>query len=148
MNPVTAAIRQAIPAGGAIPFARFMELALYHPDAGYYEREATNVGRGGDFFTSVSVGSVFGELLAHRFAGWLEALPGAGQLVEAGAHDGRLAADVLGWFQRWRPALFTRLEYWIMEPSPRRHPNVDADPHPAATPACFDAGPVHRPVRR
>ncbi len=120
MNPVTAAIRQAIPAGGAIPFARFMELALYHPDAGYYEREATNVGRGGDFFTSVSVGSVFGELLAHRFAGWLEALPGAGQLVEAGAHDGRLAADVLGWFQRWRPALFTRLEYWIMEPSPRR----------------------------
>jgi SAM-dependent MidA family methyltransferase len=40
--------------------------------------------------------------------------------VEAGAHDGRLAADILAWFRDHRPDLFARLEYCILEPSPRR----------------------------
>ena len=70
--------------------------------------------------TSGSVGGVFGELLAFRFAGWLADSTGQIQLVEAGAHDGRLAADVLGWFRDWRPDLFARLEYWLLEPSARR----------------------------
>ena len=59
---------------GPIPFARFMELALYCPLCGYYEQEADNVGRRGDYFTSVSVGRLFGELLAFQFAAWLTEL--------------------------------------------------------------------------
>jgi SAM-dependent MidA family methyltransferase len=117
---VTTAIQAVLPAAGVIPFARFMELALYHPEEGYYERCARHIGRGGDFFTSVSVGCVFGELLAFRFAAWLADMTGPIQLVEAGAHDGRLAADVLGWFRGGRPDLFARLEYWVLEPSDRR----------------------------
>ncbi|MFO1513045.1 MAG: hypothetical protein U1F83_09070 [Verrucomicrobiota bacterium] len=68
-----------------IPFARFMEIALYCPDCGYYEKENDNIGRRGDFYTSVSVGPLFGHLLAFQFAKWLEEIPAATvQLVEAG----------------------------------------------------------------
>src|SRR6266850_6136830 len=102
---------------GTISCARFMELALYCPDCGYYEKEADNVGKRGDFFTSVSVGNLFGELLAFQFAQWLEELRaarGAVQLVEAGAHQGQLAKDVLSWLRAHRPELFSGLQYWII----------------------------------
>src|SRR5436190_1595488 len=43
-----------------------MELALYHPDFGYYARSDRRSGRAGDFFTSVDAGPLFGELLARQ----------------------------------------------------------------------------------
>lgn len=121
-----------------------MELALYCPDYGYYEKEADTLGRRGDYYTSVSVGPLFGELLALQFTKWLDAMvqspglrqteaagptsPGAGttqpgsqlQLVEAGAHTGELARDILHWFREQRWDLFELLDYWIVEPSNRR----------------------------
>ena len=114
-------LRQEVERAGAISLARFMELALYCPDSGYYESALDRVGRQGDFFTSVSTGSLFGELLAFQFAHWLGSLaPGPFQLVEAGAHDGRLAFDILNWLRRHRPNLLTGLDYWLIEPSQRR----------------------------
>ena len=111
-------LRQEVERRGTISFARFMETALYCPKIGYYERDAGQVGREGDFHTSVSVGGLFGELLAWRFAEWLAALgPGPLHLVEAGAHDGQLARDILEWLAVRRPALFGRLAYWLIEPS-------------------------------
>jgi len=111
-----------------------MELALYCPVCGYYEKEEDTIGRGGDYYTSVSVGSLFGELLAFQFSGWLEthtqseipaSLPtisrtGGAQIVEAGAHRGELAGDILRWMRQQRPAVFQGLVYWIIEPSDRR----------------------------
>jgi SAM-dependent MidA family methyltransferase len=121
MTALETIIRDEIARSGPLPFARFMELALYHPEHGYYEREVDPVGRRGDFYTSVSVGPLFGELLAWRFAGWLDGTGLAGlQLIEAGAHDGRLAADLLGWLRVNRPALLERLRYTIIEPSAQR----------------------------
>ncbi|MEO6033719.1 MAG: SAM-dependent methyltransferase [Verrucomicrobiota bacterium] len=108
-----------IEANGAISFARFMELALYSPGEGYYERPRF-IGSGGDFYTSASVGTLFGELLAFQFAQWFSAAdhdPGTLQLVEAGAHDGKLAADILHWFRTSLPEIYSRMEYWIVEPS-------------------------------
>src|SRR5579863_434893 len=107
MKMPATAIREEIQQNGAISFARFMELALYCPETGYYEAKKDRVGRRGDFLTSVSVGSLFGELLAFQFAEWL----GAGErgqgaavsILEAGAHDGRLAGDILGWLEANRP---------------------------------------------
>ena len=116
-------IREEIRKSGSISFARFMELALYCPETGYYEKKKDNVGRHGDFITSVSVGSLFGELLAFQFAGWLDEFKLDGQklkIIEAGAHDGKLAADILGWLQTRRPDLFSKLEYHLVEPSPHR----------------------------
>lgn len=106
-----------------MPFARFMELALYCPNLGYYEAKRDTVGRRGDFYTSVSVGNLFGELLAFQFAEWLEVLRGQGdqlKIVEAGAHDGRLAVDILGWLRSNRPGLYEKVDYCILEPSLRR----------------------------
>jgi SAM-dependent MidA family methyltransferase len=123
MKMPTDAIREEIQRDGEISFARFMELALYCPETGYYETQKDIVGRSGDFITSVSAGSLFGELLAFQFAEWLEALPAAKrplQLVEAGAHDGKLAADILNWLQLHRPKLFGEIEYCILEPSASR----------------------------
>jgi SAM-dependent MidA family methyltransferase len=76
------------------------------------------------------VGPLFGELLAARFAAWLvedeadsriesgQALPL--QLVEAGAHDGRLARDILTWLRAEQPGVYGRVDYRILEPSPTR----------------------------
>lgn len=120
MNAVAEIIHREIERAGPISFARFMELALYSPDHGYYERQK-NIGQRGDFYTSVSVGSLFGELLAHQFADWLgEPGPRRGaprQIVEAGAHDGRLARDILGTIESAHQSVFEGLEYWILEPS-------------------------------
>src|SRR5919206_119329 len=53
---------------GPVTVATFMELALYHPELGYYARADQRSGRAGDFFTSVDVGPLFGELLEARLA--------------------------------------------------------------------------------
>ena len=123
MNSLTGIIRAEIARNGPLPFARFMELALYHPEFGYYESRENGPGRRGDFYTSVSAGELFGQLLACRFAEWLREFKTAGvkfHIIEAGSHDGRLAADILNWLQSRRPKLFSKLEYVIIEPSPRR----------------------------
>jgi SAM-dependent MidA family methyltransferase len=110
-----------IKARGAIPFARFMELVLYCPESGYYDRLENRIGRGGDFYTSVSVGGLFGELLAFQFSRWFEEMGlEKARLLEAGAHNGRLAADILKWLKSARPNLFAQMEYCILEPSERR----------------------------
>jgi SAM-dependent MidA family methyltransferase len=121
MNAVQERIRAEIRLNGPISTARFMELALYAPDEGYYEREHFQTGRRGDFYTSVSVGPLFGELLGLQFAAWaaLPAEEGA-QIVESGAHDGQLASDILTWLEKHRGEFFSKLEYWILEPSARR----------------------------
>lgn len=121
MNPLAERIRQEIAQTGPMPFARFMELALYCPGLGYYEQPQPQIGRRGHFYTNVSVGGLFGQLLAFQFAQWLDRLPADRvQLVEAGGHDGQLAADMLTWLSRHRPGLLARLEYWVTEPSPVR----------------------------
>ncbi len=61
-------VADRIRTSGPISFAEYMELSLYHPELGYYARAARKTGRAGDFFTSVDVGPIFGELLAKQFA--------------------------------------------------------------------------------
>ena len=67
MNQLRELIADRIRTSGPISFAEFMELSLYHPELGYYARAAQKTGRAGDFFTSVDVGPIFGELLARQF---------------------------------------------------------------------------------
>ncbi len=122
MNLLAQEIKREMIETGPIRFSRFMELALYAPGLGYYEKQ-TEIGRRGDFYTSVSVGNLFGSLLARQFADWLEQegeCQNRAQLVEVGAHGGQLAADILSWLRDRTPRLFSRLEYWLVEPSPVR----------------------------
>ena len=113
-------IRNEIGANGPISFARFMELALYHPDRGYYASGRANIGRRGDFFTNVSVGSLFGRLLASQFAEIWEKLgrPGDFKIVEQGAHDGVFAGDALSALRRSAADCFAATSYSLIEPFP------------------------------
>jgi SAM-dependent MidA family methyltransferase len=122
MNALEQKLREEIQRQGALPFAEFMSRALYDSVHGYYARAAGQIGKRGDFMTSVSVGSFFGELLAFQFARWFESRhePGPFQIVEAGAHDGQLALDILEAIEDKEPKLFSFAEYWIVEPSAAR----------------------------
>jgi len=97
-----------------------MATALYDPACGYYARGTRQIGRSGDFFTSVSVGPLFGELLARRFlAEWRQSgRPTCWRIIECGAHDGTLAADVLTALRTLESRAFDTLDYVIVEPLP------------------------------
>src|SRR5438132_11820580 len=106
MNPLGELIAGRILANGPISFAEFMDISLYHPEYGYYARAAQRTGRAGDFFTSVDVGPVFGELLAKQFGEMFRVLSKPQfpfDLVEAGAGNGRLSRDILDAAQRTDP---------------------------------------------
>jgi SAM-dependent MidA family methyltransferase len=95
-----------------------MEQALYHPALGYYSSGRCAIGRHGDYFTSVSVGPLFGTMLAGQFAEIWRALgrPNDFVIVEQGAHHGEFATDVLEALRAGNPDLFARLRYRIVEP--------------------------------
>src|SRR5213592_1393197 len=113
-------IRETIRGRGPQSFAWFMQQALYHPEHGYYSSGRCAIGRAGDYFTNVSVGPVFGQLLAAQFAEIWERLEKIGDfmIVEQGAHDGHFARYVLEFTQRRVPEVFTALRYRIVEPFP------------------------------
>ena len=102
---------------GPLTVAAFMELALYSEN-GYYARAVQRSGRAGDFFTSVDVGPLFGELLAVQIAEMADILGGPVDLVEAGAGNGRLSADILRALRRDAPATYDRLNLHLVESSP------------------------------
>jgi SAM-dependent MidA family methyltransferase len=121
MSQIEHLLGQEIGTNGAISFARFMEMALYCPELGYYERDPGVIGFRGDFYTSASVGPLFGQLLAAQLSAWSETLTlELVQWVEAGAHDGTLALAILEWLGKNRPAMLDRLRYLIIEPSHQR----------------------------
>ena len=123
--------------------AAFMDLALYEPRVGYYARAARRSGRAGDFFTSVDVGAMFGDLLEAQIAEMADLLasiggprkvrptpeasagvgralsgPAAFDLVEAGAGNGRLSADILRAARKRHPSLYDNLRLHLVEASP------------------------------
>jgi SAM-dependent MidA family methyltransferase len=128
-------IADRIRQSGAISFAEFMDIALYHPELGYYARAAQRTGRAGDFFTSVDVGPIFGQLLARQFAEmWQILQQGVGRvfseiasknppegffdLVEAGAGSGRLARDILDSARTNDPDFYSAIRLSLVEHSP------------------------------
>lgn len=78
---------------GWIPFARYMELALYTPGLGYYSGSSAKFGGGGDFVTAPQISPLFGRVLARQFAEVL--MQSGGGILELGAGTGELAAQIL-----------------------------------------------------
>ncbi len=85
--------REIMAHGGWIPFARYMELALYAPGLGYYTAGARKFGAAGDFITAPGMSALFGQALARQVAQVMTA--SAPVILEVGAGSGRLAADLL-----------------------------------------------------
>jgi len=131
-TPLVESIRETIRAQGPQSFAWFMQQALYHPEHGYYSSGRCAIGRKGDYFTNVSVGPLFGQLLASQFSEIWERLGKVNDfvIVEQGAHDGQFALDVLEFVQNRLPEFFDALHYRILEPFPileqQQRPRLEA----------------------
>jgi SAM-dependent MidA family methyltransferase len=112
-------IEQEIRERGPIPFSRYMELCLYHPELGYYSRNAEQFGKAGDFYTSSDVHAVFGRLLARQFEDMWRALgsPAEIEILELGPGRGLFAQDVLAWSEKKFPEFFHALHYSLAERS-------------------------------
>ncbi|MGH8127946.1 MAG: class I SAM-dependent methyltransferase [Gammaproteobacteria bacterium] len=92
---LAAHIREAIAeAGGALPFADYMRLALYAPGLGYYRAGAEKFGAAGDFVTAPETSPLFGQVVARQIAETLAAT-GGDTVLELGAGSGRLALTIL-----------------------------------------------------
>ena len=107
-------------AGGAIPFERFMALALYHPEFGYY-RTPGRIGTGGDFLTSPAIHPMFGWAAG----GWCRRVwqelgrPAPFTIFEPGAGDGRLASAILDWAAGRNDGFAEAIRYVALEPNAR-----------------------------
>ncbi len=162
-------------AGGRLSFARFMELALYHPTLGYYLAPERRPGRGGDFLTAPETHPFFGMALARQLAECWDRLgrPDRWVVREDGAGIGGLAYDVIAGLTTEAPAAASALRYRMVEPNPHRRaqalaamadvglagvvtaeppPSPGVDPEPivgvALANEVADAFPVHRLVVR
>ena len=165
---LAAMIEDRIRAQGPCTFAEYMDACLYHLEQGYYTKAQQEPRR--DYFTSVDTGPLFGRLLARQFHEMWEQLgrPYEFVLVEAGAGEGALAAQILDFAAEEFPEFYGALQYVAVERSAaRRAAQAEAlrthlagrhfamaSAAPAEIPyGCifsnelFDAMPVHRVVR-
>jgi SAM-dependent MidA family methyltransferase len=161
-----ARIRDEIAARGPMPFARFMDLALYDPDGGYYRHADPRPGRDGDFVTAPELHPIFGATLAAAVDDIRFGLgdPHPFTIREYGAGTGALAVPLLAELRQVAPEADIRYE--AVEVDPRRLEALDeslreARLEDALLPATdapidgvvlanevLDALPVHRVRRR
>src|SRR5450759_2114079 len=105
-SPLTSLILERIRDTGPLTVAQYVDAALYHEEFGYYADARQRSGRDGDFFTSVDLGPMFGELLAAQWEERWSVMPGCEapgvpatdarfERVEAAAGNGRRARDIL-----------------------------------------------------
>lgn len=99
MTPAGEVLAAEIRRAGSIPFRRFMEVALYHPEHGYYRQARDPFGTSGDFFTAEQMQPVFGILMAERVRQLYEAMgrPPDFTVVELGAGRSEMAEAFSPW---------------------------------------------------
>ncbi len=98
---------------GPIPFAEYMQLALYHPMLGYYQNGQHVFGKEGDFVTAPLISPLFSQCLAERCQKTLSKLNDA-SILELGAGNGQMAYDILLELNRLNSL---PKQYLILEPS-------------------------------
>lgn len=115
-------IRQEIEREGCITFARFMELAIYHPEHGYYATGEVRAGTEGDFLTGPETDPIFGHALARQIAECHEFLdaPARFTVREAGSGRGTLARDVLDGLRAAAPKTYDAVIYELVEQNQQR----------------------------
>jgi SAM-dependent MidA family methyltransferase len=117
-TPLADLIRHEIRSNGPVHFSWYMQQALYHPAHGYYTSTRHRIGRKGDYCTNVSVGRLYGQLLASQLAEmWVHlGRPPRFIVVEEGAEDGQLAIDILSALRSESPKAAAAIQYAIVEP--------------------------------
>ncbi|TKX32790.1 SAM-dependent methyltransferase [Campylobacter aviculae] len=95
-------------------FSQFFNIWLHEN----YYKNVSKIGKNGDFFTAVSVGNLFGTLLAKHFLKLIDegALKLPLEIVEIGANEGYLSRDFLSALVEFRPEIFSQISFFIIEP--------------------------------
>jgi len=157
-------IRNEIEREGRITFARFMQLAVSHPEYGYYATGTPRAGYAGDFLTAPETDPIFGQTVARQVEECWERLdrPAGFTVREEGAGRGTLAAHILAEIHQRSPELFATIRYELSDLNQQRvaegleflnEHGFGAQAHPATdTPVTgmilanelLDAFPVHR----
>lgn len=102
MNPLEQIIIERITREGPITFESFMDMALYHPEFGYYASSESAIGREGDFFTGPHLHPIFGAMIGRQMFEMWESMgkPSTFDIAEVGAGHGYLARDILDYLTR------------------------------------------------
>lgn len=123
-TPLVSIIRETIAASPehAITLAQYMNLALYHPEHGYYQRKQVGPGRTGDFLTSPEASPYFGLTVARQLIEVWDRLgqPDTWEIREYGAGTGVLAYDILAGIAHDAPEAMDGLTYRLVESNPHR----------------------------
>jgi SAM-dependent MidA family methyltransferase len=110
-------IIQSIEQYGPIRFRDFMDMALYHPQLGYYMCDKEKIGTEGDYFTAPVLSSLFGEVIGRQMEEmWHHLGRGEFIVVEYGAGTGALCNDVLNYLRN-NSVLYENIRYCIIEKS-------------------------------
>ncbi len=146
-TPLDSIIYERLREAGAITFAEYMDLALYHPQYGYYRSGPPRVGWAGDFFTSAHLHPLFGACLARQLLRMWEALhhPQPFVVVEEGAGQGLLAQHIQDAIRQSAPALAEALRYQLVDIGQRDGgpAALAGAPHVILSNELVDAFPVH-----
>lgn len=103
---------------GPISFRDFMELSLYYPGKGYYTSGDNKTGPAGDYYTSPSLGPIFGSLLGKQLEEmWRILGEKPFTIVEYGAGTGQLCQDILE-YACHNKKFYEQLRYCIIEKRP------------------------------
>lgn len=100
MNPIEAILCDEIFRERSVSFHRFMELALYHPEYGYYRRRRDPFGKEGDYYTAEQLEPVFGILIARRIRALFEEMEPVEERVVVELGAGR--AEMAEFFREFR----------------------------------------------
>ena len=155
---------------GPIPFRRFMEIALYHPQGGYYCRESSRIGPDGDFYTSPHQSPWLGRMIAPLLEKIRRSMdePPSLPVWEYGPGEGWLALDILEATRSSLAALHRAIAYTFAEQSAQARKRIrekfqdsdevrfaDASPYPPAgfegvvlAHEFLDALPVHALIQK
>jgi SAM-dependent MidA family methyltransferase len=108
--------------GERITFARFMDMALYEPDLGYYRGPEDRPTDAGDFLTAPETHPIFGWTVARRIEELWERLgrPDPFVLIEYGGGSGTLARAIFDGFRRHGSAAFDAVRYVPVETNTHR----------------------------
>lgn len=102
---------------GFITYEQFISLVLYDLEKGYYQMENEKIGRKGDFYTSSSVGSVYGEVIAASFCRFVKNKLIEPFFVEVGGGNGRFASSFLLYCEKEEPEIYHNLTYYMIDAS-------------------------------
>ena len=118
-DAIQALLFRQIAQTGPLPISSFIEIALGHPEHGYYRRQ-NPIGAAGDFTTAAEISGLFGEMcgvyLAHMYE--IAGQPDTAQIVELGPGRGSLMADMRHIWARIMPAM-ADLPIQLVETSPQ-----------------------------